>query len=86
VSAFSSPDKNIETRTRRPLRFHQNDLPRIHVKFGISLLMLQHAQLFDRDLVSRSSIAASVFHSQFPLQNVCNHRADGKEVVGIAGH
>jgi hypothetical protein len=47
VQTFKSTDRNIETRTRRPLRCRQSDVLRIRVKFTTSLSMFQHEQLFD---------------------------------------
>jgi hypothetical protein len=40
-------ERNIEIRTGPRLRFHQNDLFRILVKFRTSLLMLERKQPFD---------------------------------------
>jgi hypothetical protein len=40
VQTFWSMDKNIETKTRCPLRFRQNDMLRIFVKFTTSAFML----------------------------------------------
>jgi hypothetical protein len=43
--------------------------------------MLQHGQLFDRDLKDAAPSAARIFHPQLSLENVFNRKDGHKEVA-----
>jgi hypothetical protein len=81
AESFLGADRNIETRTACLLRFHQNDLLRIHTKVTTSIFMLQREQPFNRDLGNAAPSAARIFHPQLSLENTFDCKDRRKEVT-----
>jgi hypothetical protein len=81
MQVFWSVDINIEIRTRRLLRFYQNESRYILVQFATSLLMLQHEQFLTGTWKIGPPWPREFFHPQPSRENVFNDSDGPKEVI-----